>query len=368
MFYVTDRENEGRPHLSLLKQYGAQRGRLSYGRSYVRVKENLIGVRRQRDQPAHYLNVVRKENNLWTPSNLFAPEHFTKESEAKEKLLEYIDEQIKSHDRTAQPRLTVFVHGYNTPLEWVTCFGGRLQSETTWPVVVYSWPSQHSFISYFKDECNAEWSQTHFQHFVEFLKSLKKERPSLQLELVAHSMGNRLALSAASGKNDGLFNKLIMCSPDVDRMVAEYQRSSLIKTYSDIVLFICDKDSALSKSSILHGYARLGRPLHLQDKKEFLEAPKDVPHITVYDFTDLATGFFKHSVPWYLVATALSNKDSNPLNALSGVILTDHKVGRIADNKGFVTQNGCLHTTLYDEVDLDRVVDNYPITVLKLRK
>ncbi|MFX8708268.1 alpha/beta hydrolase, partial [Acinetobacter baumannii] len=65
-----------------------------------------------------------------------------------------------------------------------------------YPVVFYSWPSVPKTLKYVVDGGNNEWSQEHFNMFLNDLLQFRNEH-KIHLIIVSHSMGNRLVMRAA---------------------------------------------------------------------------------------------------------------------------------------------------------------------------
>jgi pimeloyl-ACP methyl ester carboxylesterase len=108
------------------------------------------------------------------------------------------------------------VHGFNNPFAGSAKTAARLAYTVERPVVLYSWPSAARIALYDVDSTNNEWSQEHYNRLMDELVGVKK-RSDLRFFLVAHSMGNRLAMRSASllkGKN--LFDQAFLVDPDLD--------------------------------------------------------------------------------------------------------------------------------------------------------
>jgi esterase/lipase superfamily enzyme len=124
-------------------------------------------------------------------------------------------------------------------------------------VVALTWPSYASKRKYFWDEANAEWASTQARELVD---TLAKRYP--RLVLVAHSMGNRLALDAvAHMRGTGSLpqvERLIMGSPDVDRATLERLLAAPQGLGLPVTIYASRADQALSASWRAHGHARAG--------------------------------------------------------------------------------------------------------------
>lgn len=167
--------------------------------------------------------------------------------------------------RSGKKEVFVFVHGFNNSFNVAAANAGQLAYYTGCPVVLYSWPSASKLYRYSVDECNNEWSQEHFNQFIEHMQQFKKAQ-DIHLNLVAHSMGNRLFVRAVpvfSGK--GIFTDIYMVNPDFDAQTFIHYLSRFIPSTGIVAgvhaqLLISRKDNALSAAEALFGgYTRLGQ-------------------------------------------------------------------------------------------------------------
>jgi pimeloyl-ACP methyl ester carboxylesterase len=153
--------------------------------------------------------------------------------------------------------LIIFIHGYRNTNAEALSVAARIQgaAEEDEPVVAITWPSYARYTSYYWDETNAEWAANYVT------------APVLQIAsrfphviIIAHSMGNRIALAIMSAlRQQGLashVDRLIMASPDVDRASV---RSLLFNGVgANVTVYGSRKDQALSGSWRLHSYPRAG--------------------------------------------------------------------------------------------------------------
>ena len=154
-------------------------------------------------------------------------------------------------------QLVLFVHGYRVSNEEALETASKIKTaiRTNSPVVALTWPSYGKYTDYLWDEANAEWAS---QAEETALLAIASRFP--HVVIIAHSMGNRLALSAMNLlRQHGLashVDHLIMASPDVDR-------STLKGLFADGVgakttVYGSRRDQALSVSWRIHGYPRGG--------------------------------------------------------------------------------------------------------------
>lgn len=156
----------------------------------------------------------------------------------------------------------IFIHGYNNrnqaALERAVKLSQALSAGMgDYPVVALTWPSYGGFAHYYWDEANAEWSLEGAvtglaQLTAWFDKSI----------LLAHSMGNRLALPAldalrAKGEI-GRIERFIMASPDVDRQWLQRKLNTGTGIGTPVTIYVSLRDQPLSGSWRGHGHARAG--------------------------------------------------------------------------------------------------------------
>uniref|UniRef100_UPI001C452783 alpha/beta hydrolase n=1 Tax=Variovorax sp. dw_308 TaxID=2721546 RepID=UPI001C452783 len=85
----------------------------------------------------------------------------------------------------------LFVHGYNNSFQEAAKRAGQLAYDLAFPgpVVLFSWPSDGDPLAYVRDEQKAltAWRQT-----ARVLDELSRLAPNVKVNVVAHSMGNRV--------------------------------------------------------------------------------------------------------------------------------------------------------------------------------
>ncbi|MCR9202623.1 MAG: alpha/beta hydrolase [Planctomycetaceae bacterium] len=218
-------------------------------------------------------------------------------------------EQSDAHD------IFVFVHGFNVTLENATARAAQMAEDLPFDgvVLVFSWPSAGKATAYLSDEHQAE---RYFWNLSALLHRLRQSCPAdTHLNLLAHSMGNRVTLRAiealcgtidpAGGRNSLAFERhfsgrgvassgnsagivgaspaeiqrrfpswgrwhhsrrsgsppidnLVLASPDV--AAADFRQSinNLRHACGRIVVYASDSDYALKASRRVHGGYRAG--------------------------------------------------------------------------------------------------------------
>ena len=109
---------------------------------------------------------------------------------------DFYDQLQQSIDQTRSKDVFVFVHGFNVSLNAAVARAAQLAEDMPFNgvMVVFSWPSEASADAYLSDEKQAE---RHFWALAELLINLKRNCGNdSRLHVLAHSMGNRVALRA----------------------------------------------------------------------------------------------------------------------------------------------------------------------------
>jgi esterase/lipase superfamily enzyme len=114
----------------------------------------------------------------------------------------------------------VFVHGFNTTFEDALYRNAQIvwDLQYTGLPVLFTWASRGQVADYIYDKDSAYLAR---EAFVTLLKKLKDDYGVDQITVLAHSMGNLIALDAlanyAKTSNPIQIARLVMAAPDVDR-------------------------------------------------------------------------------------------------------------------------------------------------------
>ncbi len=164
-------------------------------------------------------------------------------------------------------QLVVFIHGYDFEFDEAILWAAELNRflESDGPVVVYDWASRGDLLAYREDEQAVERSVPRLE---EFLRKLQEQMHDVHIDLIAHSIGNRLLLNALqpiAQRHAGppLFRNLILAAPDVPtgQFIDQMARASRLARRS--TLYVSSRDRALFASQRLHKDLRAGRDLIL---------------------------------------------------------------------------------------------------------
>ena len=156
----------------------------------------------------------------------------------------------------------ILIHGYNNSNEAALSSAARLANALRpkvghYPVVPVTWSSYGGLPHYYWDEANAEWT---IEGAVAAVDELTTDFP--RSVLLAHSMGNRLAIPAvehlrARGRLDRI-RHFIMAAPDVDRQWLARKLGAPAALGVPTTIYVSRKDQPLSASWRGQGYPRAG--------------------------------------------------------------------------------------------------------------
>ena len=200
--------------------------------------------------------------------------------------------------RAAEARLgggrkaLMYIHGYNNSN--LAALGRAVAIRTAIAnqreVIAFTWPSYDTTAKYFWDEANAEWASADARGFV---KDLAARHPGIIL--VAHSMGNRIALdvveSFAPGKAP--VDRLIMASPDVDRAALKRRLDEGLGVA--VTLYGSRRDQPLSASWRSHGYPRAGDLADWVTGHDPDYTLHNLSTVDVVDTSDVTRGLLHHA-------------------------------------------------------------------------
>jgi esterase/lipase superfamily enzyme len=274
LFFATTRavEDKGR--------FGRDRGDLSFGIADVAIPPNhVIG---RNEQPSMF----RFE---WSENERKHIALRGTETLDDDTFLQQLNAAI---DRSPERRLMIFVHGYN--VDFPEAARGLAQFSTDLkfdgPVLLFSWPSQDSLMSYAVDATNADWSQT---HLTRVLTEVLDRTDAAQIVLIAHSMGSatmtRAYITIASERPLDIYRvqQMILVAPDMDADIFRHEVAPrLARAYTPVTLYASSGDRALMASKTFNGYPRAG------DSGRGLVV---VPGVETVDASDASRGFLGHS-------------------------------------------------------------------------
>ena len=281
IFYVTDREREGR-------SYGAGRSAaMAFGRAEVTYGTDITWeqlVRRTHVDSGRRLSrlqVTRVDELVRFPAT---PLPYKREAGTL-RILEDAQAEYDAHtadfqealgDKIADAetgRLLLFIHGFNTDFEDSLTTVANLWHFTgrrTIPIV-FTWPAGNGggVLGYFRDRDAGTFS---VHHTKEFLRMLAEMPEVEQIDIVAHSRGSDVVTTAlrelmiharGAGQHPKTALKtgtFIMAAPDLDVGIVRQrlQAERFAEAFEQINLYINPADAALRLSAFLTRSTRLG--------------------------------------------------------------------------------------------------------------
>jgi esterase/lipase superfamily enzyme len=193
----------------------------------------------------------------------------------------------------------VFVHGFNNRFDDAVYRFAQIVQDSKVPVipVLFTWPSRGEvrLRAYAYDRESANYSRDALESLLNMLTSY----PAItEVNMLAHSMGNWIALEALRGRSmrgsqtanslkaDKLKNVMLV-APDVDVDVFRMQIQRMGAARPRIALFVSQDDQALSLSkNIWGGVARLG---DVDPTQEPYRSEFERDRILVFNLTGLAS-------------------------------------------------------------------------------
>lgn len=161
-------------------------------------------------------------------------------------------------------RVLVFVHGYNTKFEEAVYRFAQFANDTgdVAAPILFTWPSRGRLLDYGYDRESANFSRDMLE---EGLQALQRNASVREITLVAHSMGNWVAVEALRQmaiRNKRLVPKLknvVLAAPDLDTDVFRKQMAEIPQPHPTITVLISRDDRALGFSTKVWGAGtRLG--------------------------------------------------------------------------------------------------------------
>ena len=186
-------------------------------------------------------------------------------------------------------RVLVFVHGYNTGFDDGVYRVTQIAHDTQYPgtPVLFSWASGAKTRDYVYDKDSSTAARDDLEAT---LVMLSKSRGVKSIDIIAHSMGNWLAMEAlrqlaiAGNRDlDGKLGYVMLASPDIDVDIFKKQMVRYGKPDRPFVVLLSDDDRALRFSSLIAGKkARVGDDANADELAAL--------GVTVVDLTEVKSG------------------------------------------------------------------------------
>jgi esterase/lipase superfamily enzyme len=208
--------------------------------------------------------------------------------------LEFIAALAQRTKQVSRGRVLVFVHGFNNRFDDAVYRFAQIVHDSRAPgtPVLFTWPSRGEIKlrSYTYDRESANYSRDAFE---DLLDTLSRQPSVTEVNVLAHSMGNWVALEALrsraikGGRIGDKVKNVMLVAPDVDVDVFRTQIRRMGKVRPRFVLFVSQDDQALALSkTIWGGVPRLG---DINPEQEPYRDELESERIEVFDLTKLKT-------------------------------------------------------------------------------
>ncbi|MBX9721775.1 MAG: alpha/beta hydrolase [Candidatus Obscuribacterales bacterium] len=261
LYFATSRLNDGsksEPSYGGSRHLDLGTGSLEYGTAALRTPSNMASPNQAASGP-QYRDMLKADTDLWRGARINFIGCFD-------------EDDLFKKVRECSGKICVYIHGYDKPFEEALQDAAMLFADYSQykddqhqiVPILFSWPSAGGRGKYSVDEANIEWSKKAFEHFMDRL--IEAKNPDASLDIVSHSMGNRLTFSYFIREHLNFkkpyLNNMYLCSADVDFHTVEAWRDKLEAAVNDMIyIFVSDKDRPLIMSQYVHGEPRLGRPI-----------------------------------------------------------------------------------------------------------
>ncbi len=241
----------------------------------------------------------------------------------------------------------LFVHGYNNSFADGVLRAAQMAaaSEFKGRVYLFSWPARDSQWAYLPSIDIAEQAEIDLQYFLKLIMSRTK---SLELDIVAHSMGSQILLRAL-GNRSAVFDRrqgeertdrvrlrnLIFAAPDVADVVFQRKIPDIAKFARTVTVFASACDGAIAFSKLLRGNSP--RAGGLDSSRRPIELPEEAGRVDVVDVTYASGGRYCSGNLRRFIGANHSAFAFEPeiLEQIKGILSTDRVIksppGRIAD-------------------------------------
>jgi esterase/lipase superfamily enzyme len=251
-FYATDRSVTITNNIASLDPSAPRSGKLTYGVAAVHIPEDHEPGRIELPSEWHFISFEFK-------SPLDEKKHFSIRRLAATSLDDWkqlLKLQVEATNKTA----LIFVHGFNTGFEEALYRNAQIMWDLQYQgvSVLFSWSSKGKVQDYLYDQDSADIAQPEFIDLLGQLHDSGIER----VDIIAHSMGNRVVLPAldqiASVSSPIKIRQLIMAAPDVARDKFMIQLPLAQKVVEGSTLYASSTDKALIASTHLADFPRAG--------------------------------------------------------------------------------------------------------------
>lgn len=160
--------------------------------------------------------------------------------------------------KTPHRSVLLFVHGFNTRFEEAVYRLAQISHDTRAPALplLFTWPSRGRVLAYTYDRESANYSRDALEAV---LQSLSRDKAVGEVTILAHSMGNWVALEALrqmairDGRVHPKIRNVMLAAPDVDVDVFRRQIAAIGDKRPPFTVFVSQDDRALALSTRIWG-------------------------------------------------------------------------------------------------------------------
>jgi esterase/lipase superfamily enzyme len=155
----------------------------------------------------------------------------------------------------------VYIHGFNVEFDEAIITAAQIGFDMQYKglIMAFDWSSEGSLHGYIADGDNAELA---IPGLIDFLLHLKNNLKISTINVIAHSMGNKVFLKAMEGIENSeqpLLGQVVFAAPDVDAEIFKLNFTKLHGKAKGYTLYASSNDLPIYASSVLRtGYIRAG--------------------------------------------------------------------------------------------------------------
>jgi esterase/lipase superfamily enzyme len=267
LFFATNRaliqSEQGQTDFGLDRSYS-----LTFGRLFVDVPPTS----------------VRSVGSIESDFRIAGTEVFSGESD----FIRALRAEIAHRNARGQPGSPlIFVHGYAESFPRAAYRNAQIVVDARLTVVpiLFAWPSRDSPVDYAYDRESATFSR---DALLDVINAVRKASGSAPPDLLAHSMGNWVAIEAIAGipgssspRSGHKIGALVLASPDVDIDVFSKDLPRAVSGANDTLLMTSRNDVLLGLSEFLaHGVSRTGNASQRELSDHHV---RSTPHFAIFD-------------------------------------------------------------------------------------
>jgi esterase/lipase superfamily enzyme len=169
---------------------------------------------------------------------------------------------VRRMSETGRSRVLLFIHGFRNTFDDAIRRAIATAGDTGFDgiVLVWSWPADGQVLNYMRDEDAARLTEYQVPKFV---RALLAHPAILRFDLLAHSMGTRIALAFLYALQEGAGSErvehVILAAPDETRDIVRFVLTAVASRLGRFrTLYAAHYDWPLRISSFLHGNDRAG--------------------------------------------------------------------------------------------------------------